>query len=50
VNLWRLRRDLYRTARVLGDVQAIAKGPKAAAKRYERRLAWRTAAKVLRRR
>jgi hypothetical protein len=48
MNLWRVRRALYHEARLLGNVQAIAKGPKAMAKRAERRLAWRIAAKLLR--
>ena len=48
MNLWRVRRTLYREARLLGDVQAIAKGPTAIAKRAERRFAWRMAAKLLR--
>jgi hypothetical protein len=33
--LWRLRRDWYRGARILGDVQAIEKGLTAVAKRIE---------------
>jgi hypothetical protein len=48
MNLWRIRRSLYQAGRLLGDVQAISKGPAAMAKRAERRLAWRMAAKVLR--
>ena len=41
MKLWRLRRNLYRDARILGDAQAIGKGPTAAAKRIERRWIWR---------
>jgi hypothetical protein len=49
VKLWRLRRDLYRGARMLGDVQAIEKGPTAVVKRIERRWLWRLVARLLRR-
>ncbi len=48
MNLCRVRRSLYREASILGDVQAVARGPKAMVKRAERRLAWRMAAKLLR--
>jgi len=48
VNLWRLRRDLYRGARVLGDIQAVSRGPHAVAKRVERRWLWRIVARLLR--
>ena len=48
MNLWRVRRALYHEARVLGDVRAITKGPTAIMKRAERRLAWRMAARLLR--
>lgn len=48
MNLWRVRRALYHEARFLGDVQAIARGPKAIAKRAERRFAWRMATRLLR--
>ena len=48
MNLWRVWRSLYHEARVLGDVQAIARDPKALVKRAERRLAWRMAARLLR--
>jgi hypothetical protein len=48
LNLWRVRRALYHEARFLGDVQAVTRGPKAVLKRAERRLAWRMAAKLLR--
>lgn len=32
-----LRSELYRDARILGDIDAISKGPTAYAKRYVRR-------------
>jgi hypothetical protein len=48
VKLWRLRRDLYRGARILGDVQAVSKGPRAVAKRIERRWLWRIVGRLLR--
>ncbi len=35
-----VRRDLYRSARLLGDVQAVEKGPAAMARRAERRALW----------
>jgi hypothetical protein len=47
VKLWRLRRDLYRGARILGDVQAIEKGPTAVAKRVERRWLWRIVGRLI---
>ena len=40
MKLWRLRRDLYCGARILGDVQAVSKGPRAVARRIERRWLW----------
>jgi hypothetical protein len=49
VKLWRIRRDLYRGARLLGDLQAIEKGPTAVPKRLERRWLWRVMGKLLRR-
>ena len=47
MKLWRIRRDLYRGARILGDVQAIEKGPGAVAKRVERRWLWRMVGRLL---
>ena len=44
---WRLRRDLYRGARILGDIEAIERGPTAVAKRVERRLLWRLVGRLL---
>jgi len=46
MKLWRLRRSLYRGARILGDVEAVEKtietgSPTPVAKRAERRLLWR---------
>jgi hypothetical protein len=49
VSLGRLRSFLYALARLLGDVQAVRKGPKAVGKRVVRRLAGRAAGRVLRR-
>jgi hypothetical protein len=37
-----LRSSLYRDARILGNVQAAAKGPSAYARRYARRRAYAT--------
>lgn len=42
------RRDLYRAARVLGDVDAAAHGPDALARRLVRKAVWRTVGRVLR--
>lgn len=49
MKLWKVRRDLYRGARVLGDVEAIEKGPTAVAKRVERRWLWRLVGRLLQR-
>jgi hypothetical protein len=49
VKLCHLRRDLYRGARILGDIQAVEKGPAAGAKRIERRWIWRIVGRLLRR-
>jgi hypothetical protein len=48
MKLWRLRRDLYKSARVLGDVQAVRRGPKAIVKRTERRFLGRLLGRLLR--
>jgi hypothetical protein len=48
VKLWKVRRNLYRGARILGDVEAVADGPKAVAKRIERRWIWRIVGRLLR--
>lgn len=47
--LSRFRRDLYRGARVLGDVQAVERGPVGVAKRVERRFLGRLFGRLLRR-
>jgi hypothetical protein len=47
MKLWKVRRDLYRGARLLGDVQAIEKGPTAVVKRVERRWLWRLVGRLL---
>ncbi len=44
----KIRSWLYLAARLLGDAQAIRKGPAALTKRTERRLAGRVAGKLLR--
>ena len=43
-----LRTFLYKFARLLGDISAVQKGPKAIIKRIERRATGRVASKVLR--
>lgn len=48
MKIWRLRRALYRGARILGDVQAIEKGPTAIAKRVERKWLGRLLGRLLR--
>jgi hypothetical protein len=48
MKLWRLRRNLYRGARVLGDIEAASRGPRAVAKRVERRWLWRIVGRLLR--
>ena len=45
----RVRSDLYRAARLLGDAQAIRRGPKAMARREARKIAYRSLARLLRR-
>jgi hypothetical protein len=49
MKLWRLRRELYRGARRLGDVQAVAHGPQAIVKRPERQWVGRLLGRFLRR-
>ena len=44
----KVRGWLYWAARLLGDVQAIQKGPSATVKRAERRLAGRVTGRLLR--
>lgn len=44
----RIRRALYKTARVLGDIKAVSKGPKAVAKRIARRTVGRVVGKTMR--
>jgi hypothetical protein len=48
MKLWKIRRSLYRSARALGDLQAVERGPKAIVKRGERRLLGRLLGKLLR--
>jgi len=48
VRLNHLRRDLYVGARVLGDVNAIERGPTAIVKRVERRWLWRLFGRLMR--
>ncbi|MGB9901333.1 MAG: hypothetical protein ACPLEW_11045 [Pseudothermotoga sp.] len=44
----KIRRALYKTQRVLGDIEAVSKGPKAVAKRIARRTVGRVFAKTMR--
>jgi hypothetical protein len=48
MTIWRLRRSLYRGARILGDVEAVKRGPKAMVKRTERRFLGRLLGRLLR--
>lgn len=48
-SLSKTRGLLYSLARLLGDVQAISRGPKAMAKRAARRAAGKVAGRALRR-
>jgi hypothetical protein len=49
MKLWRLRRSAYRASPgILGDVQAIERGPAAIVTRAERKWIWRTIARMLR--
>jgi hypothetical protein len=43
-----LRGFLYTLARLLGDIQAVQRGPKAVVKRLERRAAGRATGRLLR--
>ena len=43
----RTRKNLYRTARLLGDIDAISKGPTAMGKRVVRRAVGRSASRIL---
>ncbi|MDI7250447.1 MAG: hypothetical protein QME93_10335 [Bacillota bacterium] len=45
----RLRGFLYALARLLGDVQAVSRGPRAVGKRVARRAAGRATSRILRR-
>lgn len=44
-----MRSFLYKLVRLLGDLNAISRGPKAIAKRLERRLVGRTAGRLINR-
>lgn len=44
-----IRRAAYRVGRILGNIQAVRRGPVAIVKRQERRFVWRTVARILRR-
>jgi hypothetical protein len=53
MRLWRLRRNLYRGARVIGDVESVERSiekgsPVPLVKRAERRWLWRLVAGLLR--
>jgi len=45
--LSQMRRFLYNLARLLGDVQAVSRGPEAMAKRVARKAAGRAVSRVL---
>jgi hypothetical protein len=47
MKLWRVRRELYRGARLIGDLEAVDRGPTAVVKRVERRWLWRLVGRVL---
>jgi len=52
MKLWRVRRDLYRGARILGDVEAVERSiekgsPVPIAKRLERRWLWRLVGRLI---
>ena len=47
MKLWKVRRDLYRGARILGDIEAVERGPRAVVKRAERRWLWRLVGRLL---
>ena len=49
MRLWKIRRNAYRVGRILGDVQAVERGPAAVVKRVERRWLWRMIGRWLRR-
>jgi hypothetical protein len=53
MKLWKIRRNLYRGAPILGDVEAVEKtvetgNPTPLAKRVERRWLWRIVGRLLR--
>jgi hypothetical protein len=48
MKLWRVRRGAYRLGRLLGDVQAVRKGPAAIVKREERKWLAQLFARLLR--
>jgi len=43
----RLRSALYRAARLLGDLQAVRRGPRALVKRAARKALWRLAGRAI---
>jgi hypothetical protein len=52
MKLWRLRRRLYQSARILGDFEAVERSidkgtPAPIAKRIERRTLWRLIGEIL---
>jgi hypothetical protein len=48
MKLWRIRRDAYQVGRILGNVQAVSKGPAAIVRRVERKWLWRMIGRLLR--
>jgi hypothetical protein len=49
MKLWKIRRSAYRTARVLGDFEAVQKGPQAVERRVLRKVLGRLFGRLLRR-
>lgn len=48
MTLNKTRRNLYRAARVVGDLQAAKQGPGAVVRRQARKSIWRAVARLLR--
>ncbi|WP_448522545.1 hypothetical protein [Pseudothermotoga sp.] len=49
MKIWKIRSLFYRIARILGDVQAMMRGPKAVGKRIVRRVVGRAVGRTMRR-
>jgi len=48
VRISKVRRRLYRSASILGDVEAVSKGPSAMGRRVVRKSIWRVVGRLLR--